>query len=54
MAFRHESPCRVDADSGLVHSAATTATNAHDITQVHMLLHSEETDVFAYSGYRGV
>lgn len=44
----------VDADSGLVHSVATTAANAHDITQAHMLLHGEETDVFADSGYRGV
>ncbi len=43
-----------DADSGLVHSVATTAANAHDITQAHVLLHGEETDVFANSGYRGV
>ena len=44
----------VDADSGLVHSVATTAANAHDVTQAHALLHGEETDVFADSGYRGV
>ncbi len=44
----------VDADSGLVHSVATTAANAHDITQAHALLHGQETDVFADSGYRGV
>ena len=37
----------VDADSGLVHSVATTAANAHDVTQAHALLHGEETDVFA-------
>jgi IS5 family transposase len=43
-----------DADSGLVHSVATTAAKAHDITQAHTLLHGEETDVFADSGYRGV
>jgi IS5 family transposase len=43
-----------DADQGLVHSVATTAANAHDITQAHALLHGEETDVFADSGYRGV
>lgn len=43
-----------DADSGLVHSVSTTAANAHDITQAHALLHGEETDVFADSGYRGV
>lgn len=44
----------MDADSGLVHSVATTAANAHDVTQAHALLHGEETDVFADSGYRGV
>ena len=44
----------VDADSGLVHSVATTAANAHDVTQAHALLHGEDTDVFADSGYRGV
>jgi IS5 family transposase len=43
-----------DAESGLVHSVATTAANAHDITQAHALLHGEEADVFADSGYRGV
>ena len=32
----------------------TTAANAHDITQAHALLHGQETDVFADSGYRGV
>jgi IS5 family transposase len=44
----------VDADQGLVHSVATTAANAHDITQAHALLHGQERDVFADSGYRGV
>ena len=43
-----------DADQGLVHSVATTAANAHDVTQAHALLHGQETDVFADSGYRGV
>ena len=44
----------VDADSGLVHTVKATAANAHDITQASELLHGEETDVFADSGYRGV
>ena len=44
----------VDADSGLVHTVTATAANAHDITQASQLLHGEETDVFADSGYRGV
>ncbi len=43
-----------DADSGLVHTVTTTAANAHDITQASQLLHGEETDVFADSGYRGM
>ena len=43
-----------DADSGLVHSVATTAANANDVTQARALLHGQETDVFADSGYRGV
>lgn len=44
----------VDADSGLVHTVTTTAANAHDITQAHKLLHGEEREVYADSGYRGV
>ena len=43
-----------DADQGLGHTVVTTSANAHDITQAHALLHEEETDVFADSGYRGV
>ena len=44
----------VDADSGLVHSVATTAANAHDVTQAAALLHGQEQQVFADAGYRGV
>jgi len=44
----------VDADSGLVHTVTTTPANAHDITQVAALLHGQEQEVFADSGYRGV
>jgi transposase, IS5 family len=40
--------------SGLVHSVATTAANAHNVTQVHAFLYGKETDVFSDSGYRGV
>ena len=43
----------VDADSGLVHTLTTTAANAHDVTQAAELLHGQEKDVFADSGYRG-
>ncbi len=44
----------VDADSGLVHTVVGTAANVHDVTQAGALLHGEEADVFADSGYRGV
>ncbi len=44
----------VDAASGLVQTVTATAANAHDITQASELLHGDETDVFADSGYRGV
>ncbi len=44
----------VDAESGLVHSVATTAANVNDVTQAHKLLHGQETDVLADAGYQGV
>jgi IS5 family transposase len=44
----------VDADSGLVHTVTTTPANAHDITQAAALLHGQEQEVYADSGYRGV
>jgi len=44
----------VDADSGLVHTVVGTAANVNDVTQAHALVHGEETDVFADSGYQGV
>ena len=43
----------VDADSGLVHSVATTAANEADVEQVADLLHGKEKRVWADSGYRG-
>ena len=44
----------VDADSCLVHTVVGTAANVNDVTQAHALMHGEETDVFADSGYQGV
>lgn len=43
----------VDAESGLVHTVIGTAANVNDVTQGHVLLHGEETDVFADAGYQG-
>ena len=44
----------VDAESGFVHSMATTPANVHDVTQAHRLLHGEERAVCGDSGYTGV
>jgi IS5 family transposase len=44
----------VGAESGLVHTVVGTAANVNDVTQAHALVHGEETDVFADSGYQGV
>ncbi len=43
----------VDAESGLVHSLATTSANVADINQAHALLHGDEQDVHADAGYIG-
>lgn len=44
----------VDDGLGLIHSIATTAANAHDITQTDKLLHAEEQRVWGDAGYLGV
>jgi hypothetical protein len=44
----------VDADSGLAHTAVTTATNVNDVTQAHALPHGEEPNDFDDAGYTGV
>ena len=44
----------VDSETGLVHSAVSTAANAHDITQADKLLHGKEREVFADAGYVGI
>ena len=44
----------VDAQTGLVHSVATTAANVADVTQVPQLLHGGETRVWGDAGYQGV
>jgi len=44
----------VDAETGVVHSMITTPAKNHDITEADKLLHGEEKEVFADSGYRGI
>ena len=54
--YYHGMKAHIGADmaSGLVHTVQTTAANSHDVTQAHALLHGEEEQVYADSGYRGV
>jgi IS5 family transposase len=44
----------VDSESGLIHSMETTAANVHDLTPAAVLLHGEETVVYADAGYQGI
>ena len=44
----------VDAETGIVHRAATTAANVHDVTEAQRLLHGGETQVWGDAGYQGV
>jgi len=44
----------VDAETGVVYSMSSTPANHHDITEADKLLHGEEKEVFADSGYRGI
>ncbi len=39
----------IDADSSLVHTVVGTAANVKYVTQAHVLLHAEVTEVFADS-----
>lgn len=43
----------VDVESGLVHTVATTAANAADVTQTEHLLHGKEKSVWGDAGYTG-
>ena len=44
----------VDADSGLVHTARSTAGHVHDINEGNSLLHGQEQMVFADVGYQSI
>jgi IS5 family transposase len=44
----------VDSESGLIHSVETTAANVHDLTPAGVLLHGEETVVYADAGYQRI
>lgn len=43
-----------DAETGIVHSVATTAANVHDVTVASRLLHGGERRVWGDAGYQGV
>jgi IS5 family transposase len=42
-----------DAHTGLVHSLKGTAANAADVSEAHVLVHGDESEVFADAGYQG-
>ena len=44
----------VDAGTGIVHSVITSASNVHDVTEAHKLLHGGEAVVWDDAGYQGV
>ena len=44
----------VDAETGVVHSVATTPANVNDVTEAHRLLHGGESQVWGDAGYQGV
>ena len=44
----------VDAETGVVHSVATTPANVNDVTEAHPLLHGGESQVWGDAGYQGV
>ena len=43
----------VDADTGVVHSLATTPANVHDVIEAHRLLHGGESQVWGECWVRG-
>ena len=40
--------------TGIVHSMTTSASNVHDVTEAHKLLHGGEAVVWGDAGYQGV
>ena len=54
VAFRDEGAIGVDAETGVVHSVATTPANVNDVTEAHRLLHGGESQVWGDAGYQGV
>lgn len=43
----------VDADSGWVHTVRGTAANVGDVVEANSLLHGQEADGYAETGYQG-
>ena len=44
----------VDSDTGLAHGMTMTASNVHDVTEAHNLMHGGETVVWGNAGHQGV
>ena len=51
--FEMKARIGLDSETGIVHCASTTPTNAHDVTEAHNLLHGGETVVWGDAGYQG-
>ena len=51
--FGYKTHIGVDKETGLVHTAKTTAANIHDVAMTSHLLHGEKKDVYGGSGYLG-
>ena len=43
----------IDPDSGLVHTARSTAGHVNDVIEANSLLYGQETDVLVDAGYQG-
>jgi hypothetical protein len=50
----HNAHVGADAETGLVQTVVGTAASVNDVTQVHALLHGEETGAFGDLGYQSV
>ena len=51
--FGYKAHIGVDKDTGLVHTIKATSANEHDVTVTSQLLHGDEKEVYADSGYIG-
>ena len=51
LVFRHEGSCRVDAESGLVHTAGVTTGKVHDAKVMDRLIREDDAAVYGDKAY---